>query len=122
MPFRLLLILSTNLNPADLIDEAFLRRLRHKLEIGNPTDREYHEIFRRVCQSRGVTYDQQVFVYLLREHYMKTGRALKSVHPRDLIDQIIDICNYRGIQPHLSKELIDQACAAYFVNFFDQTK
>jgi hypothetical protein len=122
MPFRLLLILSTNLNPADLIDEAFLRRLRHKLEIGNPTDREYHEIFRRVCQARGIQYDQQLFVYLLREHYIKTGRVLKSVHPRDLIDQVIDICNYRGVQPHLTKELLDQACGAYFVTFFDHSK
>lgn len=117
MPFRLLIIFSTNLDPAALIDDAFLRRLRHKLEVTNPSDREYHEIFKRVCAARGIPYDQQIFVYLLREHYMKTGRQLKSVHPRDLLDQIIDICNYRGIVPHLSPELIDAACAAYFVKF-----
>ncbi len=122
IPFRLLIIFSTNLDPAALIDEAFLRRLRHKLEVTNPTDREYHEIFKRVCQARGFNYDQQLFVYLLKEHYVKPGRALKSVHPRDILDQIIDICNYRGITPYLSKELIDQACAAYFVNFYDHTQ
>lgn len=117
IPFRLLLVISTNLNPAQLIDEAFLRRLRHKIEIGNPTDREYHEIFRRVCKARGIAYDQQMFVYLLKEHYIRPQRELKSVHPRDILDQITDICNFKGIQPHLSQELIDQACAAYFVRF-----
>ncbi len=117
MPFRLLIVFSTNLDPKQLIDDAFLRRLRHKLEIGNPSDREYHEIFKRICKHRGVEYDQQMFVYLLKEHYLKPQRELKSVHPRDIIDQIIDICSYRGIKPHLSKELIDQACAAYFVKF-----
>ncbi len=117
VPFRLLIIFSTNLNPAQLIDDAFLRRLRHKLEVGNPTDREYHEIFKRICKLRGIEYNQQMFVYLIKNHYVKPRRELKSVHPRDIIDQIIDICSYRGFKPHLSPELIDQACAAYFVNF-----
>lgn len=117
IPFRVLLVISTNLNPKQLIDDAFLRRLRHKIEVGNPTDREYHEIFRRVCRARDIEYDQQMFVYLLKEHYIKPQRELKSVHPRDILDQISDICTFRGIKPHLSTELIDQACAAYFVKF-----
>ncbi len=117
IPFRLLIVFSTNLDPASLIDDAFLRRLRHKLEVGNPTDREYHEIFKVLCRIRKVEYDQAMFVYLLKEHYIKPNRELKSVHPRDILDQIIDICNYRGITPHLSKDMIDQACAAYFVTF-----
>lgn len=119
MPFRLLIVFSTNLNPKDLIDDAFLRRLRHKLEVGNPTDREYHEIFVRMCKIRGIEYNKQLFIYLLKEHYIKPKRELKAVHPRDILDQIIDICNYKGIKPHLSKELLDQACAAYFVDFGD---
>lgn len=117
IPFRQLIVFSTNLDPAGLLDEAFLRRLRHKLEIRNPTDREYHEIFKRVCAAKGVEYDQALFVYLLKEHYLKNNRPLKSVHPRDIIEQIADICSYRGIKPHLSQGLLDQACAAYFVNF-----
>lgn len=117
IPFRLLIVFSTNLDPAALIDDAFLRRLRHKLLVGNPTDREYHEIFIRVCKARNIEYDKQMFVYLLKEHYQKSQRELKSVHPRDILDQIIDICNYKGIKPHLSKELLDAACAAYFVKF-----
>jgi predicted ATPase with chaperone activity len=117
IPFRLLIVFSTNLDPASLIDDAFLRRLRHKLEVGNPTDREYHEIFKRMCKLRGIEYDQQAFIYLLKEHYIKPARELKAVHPRDIIALIIDICSYRGVRPHLSKELIDQACSAYFVTF-----
>lgn len=115
IPFRLLIVFSTNLDPKDLVDDAFLRRIRHKLEVGNPSDREFHEIFKRVCQHRRIEYDQQAFVYLLKEYYLKPKRELKSCHPRDILDQIIDIANYRGIRPALTKELIDQACQAYFV-------
>ncbi|HYN87587.1 MAG TPA: hypothetical protein VER55_03605 [Ardenticatenaceae bacterium] len=115
IPFEVLIVFSTNLDPKDLVDEAFLRRIRHKIEIKNPTDREYHEIFRRMCKARGIEYDQQAFVYLLKEYYLKPRRELRSVHPRDILDQIKDIAAYRGIRPTLSKELIDQACSAYFV-------
>lgn len=116
IPFQLLIVFSTNLDPKELVDEAFLRRIRHKLQVGNPTDREYHQIFQRMCKLRKIDYDQQAFIYLLKEHYIKPRRELKAVHPRDILDQIIDIATYRGIQPTLSKELIDQACAAYFVD------
>lgn len=117
IPFETFIVFSTNLDPKDLVDEAFLRRLRHKLEIPNPTDRQFYEIFRRVCAAKGIEFNQKVFVYLLREYYIKQKRELKSAHPRDLIDQILDIAAYRGIRPAMTKELIDQACDAYFVEF-----
>ncbi|MEP7198927.1 MAG: hypothetical protein ABI874_03835 [Chloroflexota bacterium] len=60
-------------------------------------------------------FDQQGFVYLLQEWYINKNRALKAVHPRDLLDQIIDITNYEGIRPAMTKELLDQACESYFV-------
>lgn len=115
IPFQVLIVFSTNLDPKDLVDEAFLRRIRHKLQVGNPTEREYHEIFVRMCRQRKIEYDQAAFVYLLKEHYIKPRRELKAVHPRDILDQIIDIAHYRGIRPSLSKELVDQACTSYFV-------
>ncbi|MDQ7028654.1 MAG: AAA family ATPase [Ardenticatenia bacterium] len=117
IPFQVLLVFSTNLDPKDLVDEAFLRRIRHKIEISNPTERQYYEIFRRVCQAKGVEFTPQAVVYLLREYYVKQKRELRSVHPRDIVDQIIDIATYRGVQPKLTKDLIDQACSAYFVEF-----
>lgn len=117
IPFQVLIVFSTNLDPKELVDEAFLRRIRHKIEIGNPTERQYAEIFRRVCQARGIEFNPQAVVYLLREYYVKQRRELRAVHPRDIVDQIVDIATYKGIKPALTKELIDQACSAYFVEF-----
>ena len=106
---------STNLDPKALVDEAFLRRIRHKIEIKNPSDVEYYQIFQRMALIRKVPFDQQVFVYLMQEWYIKQKRPLRAVHPRDLQDQIIDIANYEGVAPAMTKETIDQACASYFV-------
>ena len=116
VPFDVLLIFSTNLAPQDLVDEAFLRRIRHKLEITDPNFEQYREIFRRVCQARGVPYEDSALAYLLQEHYIKQNNPLRACHPRDLIDQLIGIARFRGIQPRLTKELIDRAWEAYFVD------
>lgn len=116
VPFDVLVIFSTNLPPKDLVDEAFLRRLRHKVEIGDPSFEEYREIFKRVAAHRGISYDDQALAYLLQEWYIKRNRNLRSNHPRDIIDQIIDICNYFAVEPKLTVELIDRAAEAYFVD------
>jgi predicted ATPase with chaperone activity len=115
VPFDVLIVFSTNLAPRDLVDEAFLRRIRHKIEIGDPSWDEYREIFKRVCASRQVPYDDRGLAYLIQEHYLKHNRARRACHPRDLVDQLIDTARYLGVQPVLSKELIDRACEAYFV-------
>ncbi|MBI1801101.1 MAG: ATP-binding protein [Chloroflexi bacterium] len=116
VPFDQLLVFSTNLDPKSLVDDAFLRRIRHKIEIPDPTDADFYQIFQRVAAARKVQFDQQAFIYLLQEWYIKKGRAPKAVHPRDLLDQILDITNYQGIHPAMTKELLVQACEAYFVN------
>jgi SpoVK/Ycf46/Vps4 family AAA+-type ATPase len=115
IPFDQLLVFSTNLDPKQLVDEAFLRRIRHKIEIPDPTDKDFYEIFQRVATSRNIPFNQQAFVYLLQEWYIKQKRPPKAVHPRDLLDQIIDIANYQGTRPEMTKDLLDQACEAYFV-------
>lgn len=115
VPFDVLIIFSTNLAPRDLVDEAFLRRIRHKIEIRDPSWDEYREIFRRVCQDRGVPYDDRGLAYLIQEHYLKPNRQKRACHPRDLIDQLIDIARYLNVPPTLSKDLIDRACNTYFV-------
>jgi len=115
IPFDVLVVFSTNLPPKDLVDEAFLRRLRHKIEIGDPTYEEYREIFRRVASSKGVTYNDQGLAYLMQEWYIKRNRKLRASHPRDLCDQILDIGRYLGMDPTLSRELIDRAAESYFV-------
>jgi predicted ATPase with chaperone activity len=115
VPFDVLVVFSTNLPPKDLVDEAFLRRLRHKIEIGDPKYEEYREIFRRVAAQKRVIYNDQGLAYLLQEWYIKRGRKLRASHPRDLCDQIIDISRYFGVEPDMSRNMIDRAAEAYFV-------
>ncbi len=115
VPFDVLIVFSTNLPPKDLVDEAFLRRLRHKIEIGDPSYEEYREIFKRVAQDRHIEYNDQGLAYLLQEWYIKRNRKLRASHPRDLCDQILDIASYLAVQPAMSREMIDHAGRAYFV-------
>jgi predicted ATPase with chaperone activity len=115
MPFNVLIIFSTNLDPADLVDEAFLRRIRHKIEIGDPSWDDFREIFRRACEAKRVPFDEKGLAYLQQEWYVKHDRKLRAVHPRDILDQLLDIARYMNRPPQLTKELIDRACESYFV-------
>ncbi len=115
VPFDVLIVFSTNLAPRDLVDEAFLRRIRHKIEIKNPTFEEFREIFQRVCTDKGIPFSEEGLRYLLQEYYIKPRRPLRSCHPRDLADQVLDIARYMNVQPALTRDLIDRACTAYFV-------
>ncbi|HSM55255.1 MAG TPA: hypothetical protein VK879_03795 [Candidatus Sulfomarinibacteraceae bacterium] len=116
VPFELLLVFSTNLPPRDLVDEAFLRRIRHKIEVPPPSFDSYREILKRVCSMRNVAYEEQAVRYLLQEYYIKPERKLRANHPRDLLDQIADIADYMGVDPGLNKELLDRAAESYFVD------
>jgi predicted ATPase with chaperone activity len=115
IPFDVLIVFSTNLSPKDLVDDAFLRRIRHKIEVPNPSPAEFRAIFQLVCKNKHIPYSDDGLRHLIQEHYMKAGRDLRACHPRDLIDQILDEAKYRHIEPSMSKELIDRACEAYFV-------
>ncbi len=116
VPFDVLVIFSTNLAPRDLVDEAFLRRIRHKIAVGDPTPEQFREIMVRACQSRQVQFDDAGYDYMIREHYTKMERPLRAVHPRDLLDQILDIARYLDVRSALTPELIDRACRSYFVD------
>lgn len=115
IPFDVLVIFSTNLPPKDLVDEAFLRRLRHKVEIPDPSYDEFREIFKRVAAAKKVTYSDDGLAYLLQEWYIKPKRKVRASHPRDLCDQILDISRYLGVEPEMTKDLIDRAAESYFV-------
>ena len=116
VPFDVTIVFSTNLPPKDLVDEAFLRRLRHKIEIGDPSYEEYREIFKRVSSDKRVEYNDQGLAYLLQEWYIKRNRKLRASHPRDLCDQILDISSYLGVPPAMSRDMLDRAASAYFVD------
>jgi len=114
IPFDELIVFSTNLDPRDLVDDAFLRRIRHKLLIDYPDEKIYFQIMQHECTSRRMELPPEAFVYLMQTHYIAANRHLRSCHPRDLLDQIDDIAGYLGTKPVLSKQLIDAACESYF--------
>ena len=114
VPYATVLLLSTNLDPGELVDEAFLRRVRYKALVPDPTLEEFRLIFRRVCQERSVHYEEEAVDHLLRTHYEPVGRALRGCHPRDIVDQLIATSRYLGEPPRLSNDLIDRVARAYF--------
>jgi predicted ATPase with chaperone activity len=116
VPFDVLVIFSTNLPPSTLVDEAFLRRLRHKVCIDDPSYEEYREIFKRLTTAKGVKYSDQGLAYLLQEYYIKPNRNLRASHPRDLCDQILDIARYASVEPAMTNEMLDRAADSYFVD------
>ena len=116
VPFDVLVVFATNLDPVSLADEAFLRRIPYKIPIVDPTTDEFSRIFDLNCRRRGLRFHQVMVAYLQRRHYGPMGRPLRSCHPRDLLDQVTALCRYRGIEPSITRELLDAACASYFVD------
>jgi predicted ATPase with chaperone activity len=119
LPFDVLLIFSSNIPPSRLGDEAFFRRIRHKVEIPNPSLEQFLEILRRVAEEHGVTYTEDGAQYLVSTYYEQVGRQLKGCHPRDLVELLDDITHFYGEQPALTPEWLDLACASYFVQVDD---
>jgi energy-coupling factor transporter ATP-binding protein EcfA2 len=116
VPFNVMIIFSTNMDPRDLVDDAFLRRIKYKIEVGNPTPEQFRALFELMCRIRKVPFDERGFVYLIREWYQKYNRDLRFVHPRDLLSQMKDIADYMGVPCTMSnKELLDRAAGSYFV-------
>jgi hypothetical protein len=121
VPFDVLTMFATNLDPASLADEAFLRRIPYKIAVTDPTIDQFTRIFELNCRNRRLRYHQVMVAYLFRRHYRPTGRPMRACHPRDLLDQITALCRYRGIEPTVTRELLDAACASYFVDARDTT-
>ena len=115
IPFDMLLVFATNLSPSRLGDEAFYRRIRHKVKIPDPTEEEFLDILRRAAEQSDVPLRQDGCDYLLNNYYRDGSRAMRGVHPRDLLALISDIARYRNQAPEFSPEWIDAACGSYFV-------
>ncbi len=116
MPFKVMIIFSTNMDPADLVDDAFLRRIKYKILVGNPTRQQFDDLFRLMCRIRKVEFDQGGYEYLLEKWYRKFARDYRFVHPRDLLSQMKDIADYMEVPCEMSNfDLIDRAAASYFV-------
>jgi hypothetical protein len=116
VPFDVLIVFATNLDPRSLADEAFLRRIPYKIPVVDPTADEYTRIFELNCQRRQLRFDPVVVEYLRERHYEPAGRPMRACHPRDLIEQVVALSRYRGVQPAITRELLDKACQTYFVD------
>ena len=116
IPFRQLIVFATNLDPKDLVDAAFLRRIHMKVEVGAPDEKMYYQIMTQLCQHYRVPFSRDGFVHLLQKWYREPKRPMQAVHPRDILKTILAIADYAGISPEMTPELIDEACACYFVD------
>jgi len=120
VPFDVLTVFATNLNPSSLADEAFMRRIPYKIPIPDPTIDQFTKIFELNCTKRDLRFHQVMVTYLQRRHYGPLRRPLRSCHPRDLLEHVTAMCRYRGIEPVITRELLDAACSAYFVDDAEQ--
>ena len=115
IPFDQFTIFATNLDPKKLADEAFLRRLRYKINIDQPDQDDFREIFKKVCNSNELEFNPEAFDYLIEQCYQQQKITFSACHPRDIIDQIIDEAHYFGHQPVMGKEAVERAWKNYFV-------
>jgi len=116
IPFDMLVIFATNIEPKELVDEAFLRRIRYKIKIGRPSVEEYEEIFKMECKANRIAFNREIFDYLLNTYYKGNNAGFNACHPRDIIDHIVDCARYYNQAPQMNKESIDMAWHNYFVN------
>ncbi len=114
VPFDQLVVFSTNLEPRELVDEAFLRRIPYKIEAIDPTEQEFRELLKLMADKLGVAYDDATADYLLDTHYKGPGRPLRFCHPRDLLLQVRNYCSYSGGTPRMTPDYIDKAVENYF--------
>ncbi len=116
IPFDQLIIFSTNLDPHDIADEAFLRRIKFKINVVDPDETQWRKIWGLVCKSRKVPYDDRGLDYLIEKWYKPDNRPFRMCQPRDILDQMISIGKYNMEKITLNPDLIDAACATYFVS------
>jgi hypothetical protein len=115
IPFDQITFFCTNLKPSELVDDALLRRIRHKIRLEYQTEPEYLETLQRVCKHAGVAYDHTAAMHLVETYYRQASRSMVGCHPRDIIEQIIDRARFLKVKPEMSPVTIDAATANYFV-------
>ncbi len=114
VPFDQLVVFSTNLEPKDLVDDAFLRRIPYKIEVENPSIENFVKLFEIMCKIYKFEWRPELIKYLIETHYLPTDRPLRNCHPRDLLLQVTNYCKYLKLEKKLTKESLDFACENYF--------
>ena len=115
LPFMAIVVFATNIRPAELIDEAFLRRIQYKIAAESPSVEDFGAIFQKCCREFDVTCDPRLVDHVLFEYYRPRRIPLRGCHPRDLIKQALTLAAYLGRPRHLTLDLIEAACQSYFV-------
>jgi len=113
VPFGMMIFFSTNLEPSELVDEAFLRRIRYKINVPDPTAEEFKDIFVHEAERHGLPGGESSAYYVLGKYYKQ--RSPRGVHPRDILSHVIEIAAYLGQPPSLTKAMLDRACRVYFL-------
>jgi predicted ATPase with chaperone activity len=114
VPFDQIIIFSTNLEPRDLVDGAFLRRIPYKIQVGDPSPEEFHQLFERIAPAMGFEYRRDVVHYLIETHYVRANRFMRACHPRDLLLQVRNYCIYHGLPKEMTPEAFDFGVENYF--------
>ena len=116
IPFDMLVVFATNLDPSQLVDDAFLRRIQTKIKLDAITRADFHEICRRVCHDMKLEYRVEPIERLLDVLVNDMGQELRACYPRDLVQQVCWTARYRQVAPRLDDESLDLACRTYFVS------
>ena len=116
LPFAVLVVFATNIKPAELVDEAFLRRIHYKVFAESPTPEEFSKIFENYCKDKTLPFDAGMVNHLLQGYYRAHRVALRGCQPRDLIDHVLSLAEYRSEPRRITPELLDAACATYFID------
>jgi predicted ATPase with chaperone activity len=114
VPFEQLIIFSTNLEPSDLADDAFLRRIPYKIEVGDPDRAEFRTLFRFAAESVDCPYDEAMVDYLIEKHYVQQKRPLRRCQPRDLLLHVVNYCQYNELPVEMTTDYLDRAAECYF--------
>jgi predicted ATPase with chaperone activity len=119
IPFQQLMVFSTNIEPRNLVDDAFLRRIQMKVKVNTPDERAYTQIFALYAQRLGVPLDRDAFFHLIQKWYREPRRTMQAVHPRDILRILVAMADYEGLPPRMTPETLDTACESYFVDSID---
>jgi hypothetical protein len=114
VPFDQLIVFSTNLEPHELVDDAFLRRVPYKIEVIDPTEQEFRDLFEQLSNQMGLAFSRDVLDYLIETHYRASNRSFRYCQPRDLLMQICSSCRFKKCRPQMTRELVDLAIEHYF--------
>ncbi len=114
VPFDQFVVFSTNLEPKDLVDEAFLRRIPYKIEIENPSESQFRALYQGLCEKMGLEFQLDALDHLLTTHYRQAQREMRFCHPRDLLQQVVTYCSFLGLPPAASMTALDTAARNYF--------